>query len=302
MHSDKCWLLFRVFLKTKKINIGSSHIYVAINYLLPFSTTPFMKIRYGNTEADILTKGAYLYSFSVNGKDIILRGNLDKPTRGGMAILIPYANRVKGGEYEFDNVKYSLPKNEEGNAIHGLVLDKEFEVKEEKEDEVSLEYLLIHEGYPTTLRCTVMYKVLDKALSVKIKVKNEGNKRAPLTVGAHPYFIVSDDWKIITTSNVVRQCVMKDHIPTGEFTETKIEHKEHDDCFLVEGEVQLVSSYSSILIRRENMPFIQIYTGVKGAVAIEPMSGAPDAYHNGIGLKIINPKEEETFSFSIEVI
>ena len=259
-----------------------------------------MKIRSGNTEADILQRGAYLYSFSVNGKDIILRGNLYKPTRGGMAILIPYANRVKGGEYEFDGIKYSLPKNKEGNAIHGLVLDKVFNVKERKEDEVTLEYLLSHDGYPTTLRCVVTYKVLDKGLSVTISVKNEGEKRAPLTVGAHPYFIVADDWRIITNSKV-KQCVMKDHIPTGELVETEIEHKEYDDCFLVEGEVQLISSYSSILIRRENMPFLQIYTGVKGALAIEPMSGAPDAYHNGLGLKIINPREEIAFSFSFEI-
>jgi len=260
-----------------------------------------MKIRNGNTEADVLRKGAYLYSFSVNGKDIILRGNLYRPTRGGMALLIPYANRVKGGEYEFDSVKYSLPKNKEGNAIHGLVLDKVFNVSEKKEDEVSLEYLLSHDGYPTTLRCNVTYKALDRGLSVKIKVKNEGDKRAPLTVGAHPYFVIAEDWRVITNDDV-KQCLMKNNIPTGEFVETKIEHKEYDDCFLVEGDVQLISSYSSILIRRENLPFLQLYTGIKGALAIEPISGAPDAYHNRLGLKIINPKEEETFSFSIEVL
>jgi len=260
-----------------------------------------MKIRSGNTEANILPRGAYLYSFSVNGKDIILRGNLYRPTRGGMAILIPYANRVKGGEYEFEGIKYSLPKNKEGNAIHGLVLDKVFSVKERKEDEVTLEYLLSDKGYPTTLRCVVTYKAFDRALSVTISVKNEGEKRAPLTVGAHPYFIVADDWRIITKSKV-KQCIVKDHIPTGELVEREIEHKEYDDCFLVEGEIQLISSYSSILIRRENMPFLQIYTGVKGTLAIEPMSGAPDAYHNGLGLKIINPKEEVTFSFSFKVV
>jgi len=38
---------------------------------------------------------------------------------------------------------------------------------------------------------------------------------------------------------------------------------------------------------------------VEGAVAVEPMSGAPDAYHNGMGLKILRPGEAAEFSFEI---
>ncbi|QIW23985.1 aldose 1-epimerase [Sulfolobus sp. S-194] len=259
-----------------------------------------MKIGKGNAEAEILLRGGYLYSFTVNGKDVILRGNLYKPTRGGMALLIPYTNRVKDGEYEFDGIKYSLPKNKEGNAIHGLVLNEAFEVVDKKDDSLTLQYLLKHDGYPSTLLSRVNYKIDENALSIKISITNTGERRAPLTVGTHPYFVISDDWEILTTTDV-KQCVMKDKIPTGELVISKFEHRDYDDCFLVNGNVKLKSSYSSILIKRENMPFIQVYTGVKGALAIEPMSGAPDAYHNGLGLKVLNSKEEAHFSFQIFV-
>ncbi|BFH74073.1 aldose 1-epimerase [Sulfurisphaera javensis] len=259
-----------------------------------------MKLRKGNMEIDVLTKGAYLYSFSVNGKDILLRGNLYRLTRGGMAILIPFANRVKGGEYEFEGVKYTLPKNKEGNAIHGLVLDKIFTIKEIGEDFVTLSYDLSHNGYPTKLHIEIKYEVNESSLMTTFLVKNIGDRKAPLTVGAHPYFIVSNDWDIYPKE--VKQCIMKNNIPTGEIINSTLSHKDYDDCFLVEEDVKLVSSHSSILIKRENLPFIQIYSGVKGALAIEPMSGAPDAYHNGLGLKIINPGEEMKFSFKVEVI
>ena len=261
-----------------------------------------MKIKKGETEAEILSRGAYLYSFKIGSKELILRGNLERPTRGGMAILIPYANRVKDAEYVFDGVKYTLPKNKEGNAIHGLVMDKEFEVVEKTDDSVSLKYELEHEGYPTRLYCLINYKVFRNGLRVKINVKNIGKKRAPLTVGAHPYFIVDDDWQIFTRSKVIKKCVSFNKIPTGEFIKTTFEHTEYDDCFLLNGSIELSSSYSKVKITRRNMPFVQIYTGIRGSVAIEPMSGAPDAYHNHLGLKILEPNEEAYFSFKFKFI
>lgn len=260
-----------------------------------------MKIRKGNTEADVLAKGAYLYSFTVKEKDILLRGNLYKPTRGGMAVLIPFANRVKGGMYEFEGVKYYLPKNKEGNAIHGLVLDKIFDVEKLEEDQITLSYKLSHEGYPTKLQIRINYLVEEGSLSVSFSVKNIGEKKAPLTVGAHPYFITFTDWQI--SPNKGQKCVTQDKIPTGEFVTSDIVNGNYDDCFKMDNEeIVLTSSYSTVKIIRENMPFVQLYTGVKGAIAIEPMSGAPDAYHNNIGLKIINKEEEIEYSFKIIVL
>ncbi|WP_016731101.1 aldose 1-epimerase [Saccharolobus islandicus] len=258
-----------------------------------------MKIKKGDTEAEILTKGAYLNAFRIGSKDMILKGDLERPTRGGMAILIPYSNRVKNAEYIFEGVKYTLPQNREGNAIHGLVMDKEFSVVTKSDDSVSLEHVLEHEGYPSRLDCLITYKVFKYGLRTKIVIRNVGNKRAPLTVGAHPYFITADDWRIIVEKEEsVKKCVSFNKIPTGELIKTKLEHTDYDDCFLISGSIQLHSSYSKVRITRRNMPFVQIYTGIRGTVAIEPMSGAPDAYHNGLGLKILEPNESSYFAFA----
>ena len=50
-----------------------------------------------------------------------------------------------------------------------------------------------------------------------------------------------------------------------------------------DSEIMLESSYSVIRMLRCNMLYVQVYTGVPGSVAIEPMSGAPDVYHNELG-------------------
>lgn len=257
-----------------------------------------MKISYESFEAEILELGAYLYSLTKNSKDLILKGNLEKPTHGGMAILIPYANRVKGGEYEFDGIKYILPKNQEGNAIHGLVLDKKWDIILSSTNSIKLKYILTHPGYPTTLENYVNYILDNKGLEVAIIVKNIGNMPAPLTIGAHPYFVVSNDWRL-RTNGVVLRCEIKDKIPTGRLYSFNLSSGEFDDCFLVENDIELISSYQSVIVKRKNMPYIQVYTGVKGAVAVEPMSGAPDAFHNGLGLVIIYPGEEREFWFKL---
>ena len=254
--------------------------------------------------AVICNRGAYLLKWSVSGKDIILPGDLDRPTWGGMAIMIPFANRVRNGEYEFEGVRYSLPRNREGHAIHGLVLNEEWNVTSISENSVSLKHVLNHPGYPTELTSTVKYVLIEGGLDVEFVVKNTGFRNAPLVVGAHPYLIATNDWRINTQGEVFI-CETVNKIPTGKlipFNLNNIGGRGFDDCFLVNSDVILESQYSVIRITRQGMPYVQIFTGVPNAVAIEPMSGAPDAYHNGMGLIIVKPRKEKSFRFTIKVL
>ncbi|WP_420807180.1 aldose 1-epimerase [Acidianus manzaensis] len=249
--------------------------------------------------AEIMENGAYLYTFAKDGKEIILKGKEERKTHGGMALLIPFANRVKDAKYTWEGKEYYLPKNKEGNAIHGLIMDKQFSVIDKSENYVVLQYTLDHPGYPTKLLIKVTYS-LNQGLETRINVKNLGNLKAPLVVGAHPYFIVKGKWSIKPSK--VERCILEKNIPTGKIEEYTITQKDYDDCFIIPSDVTLESEYSKITIKKdETMKYIQIYTGEPNAVAVEPMSGAPDAYHNNLGLVSIQPKEIKEFYFKIEV-
>jgi len=53
------------------------------------------------------------------------------------------------------------------------------------------------------------------------------------------------------------------------------------------------------------MPFFVLYNGkyAEGkSIAIEPLTGAPDAFNNGIGLKIIDPLKSLNTQFKIKLI
>lgn len=252
-----------------------------------------------STEAEIQERGAYLTHFRFKGKDIVLPG-AERQTRGGMALLIPFANRVRGGAYQWDGKTYELPRNKEGNAIHGLVMDKEWTVGRVDPERAELSLLLEHEGYPVPLLIRVEYSLDPQSLTWRASVRNEGERRAPLVVGTHPYFLVRGNWSL--SPNVGKRCITREKIPTGETEDFVILNGEYDDCFFLPGELTLSSSYSTLRIERENMDFLQLFTGVPGALAIEPMSGAPDAYHNGLGLKVLNPGEEVRFWFKVKVL
>lgn len=254
-----------------------------------------------SSEATISETGSYLQRLVLDGKDILLAGNESRPTLGGMALLIPFANRIKGGEYEFNGKKYFLTKNSEGNAIHGLILNKKFNIVNMTENSIELSHDLIDKGYPTELKVNVIYKIYKKKLFTKILLTNLGNEEAPVVVGAHPYFLIKNNWEI--SPNKVKKCISINKIPTGEFLDFEIiGNKDYDDCFYIGNNVSLKSDYSQISIETLGMPYFQIYTGIKGALALEPMSGLPDAFHNKIGLNIIKPSATLSFEFTINKI
>ena len=78
-----------------------------------------------------------------------------------------------------------------------------------------------------------------------------------------------------------------------------------DNAFLIESDILLSDENHRVLIKRKNMPFAVIYNGEyagENAVAIEPMTGAPDVYHSEIGL--VNLEKGKIFqcSYSISLL
>jgi Galactose mutarotase and related enzymes len=252
----------------------------------------------GNLVVEVHEAGAYVaVVYDITGVEWITKGDPSRPTKAGMAFLAPYANRVRGASYEFEDVRYELPRNSEGHAIHGLLLTEPFEAEDMDERHVVLRATLRHAGYPTELLVKVKYEVMG-SLRATATFTNVGKRNAPLVVGWHPYFAVAGQW-MLTPEGAALRCESENKIPTGRLASYSFgKDGEYDDCFLIQsGRVELKSELGITSIKSDNMKFFQVYTGVKGAVAVEPMSGAPDAFHNGLGLVIIRPGETREFSF-----
>ena len=236
------------------------------------------------------------------------------------ALLAPWVNRVRNGNYSFEGRNHQLPINESnlGNAIHGFLARKKFEISEEKCNDDSAEVSFIHNytgdfpGYSFPFIFTLTYKLSSKGLlTVNFNCKNTGAKNMPFACGWHPYFKIADT-EIrnleITFSPTLKYISDAQMIPMAEevvsfpmpvrFSETTL-----DNVFKLESHTnhltKLTDSETKIsLFLKQNsveFPFLVVFAPTsENCVAIEPMTGNTDAFNTGDGLKVISPNENFT--------
>lgn len=267
-----------------------------------------MIIRSGSSRAEILQRGAYLKSLVLDGNDILKQSLDDIPTHGGCAVLLPYAGRVRKGEYIYEGKRYTLPKNSEGNAIHGFLKDAELHLIRGEASLIELGATLVHAGYPTTLDVKIQYKLFDSYLSIGCKTTNVGKQKAPLSIGFHPYFLAKS-WELNHECNVEKLEMKEGYFPDGkalsfDFNGRKLEKDKFDDCFNFPCDAQLMTDQTKLGIRKKNMPYAVVFNGKWAedkSVAFEPYTSAPDAFNNGLGLIHLGQGESFECGFTVEL-
>jgi aldose 1-epimerase len=236
------------------------------------------------------------------------------------ALLAPWVNRVRNGNYSFEGRNYQLPINESnlGNAIHGFLARKKFEISEEKCNDELAEVSFIHNytgdfpGYPFPFIFTLTYSISSKGtFTVNFKCQNTGQTNMPFACGWHPYFKIanadishleinfSPTLKYISDAQMIP---MSDEIASFQmpvrFSETTLDH-----VFKLESKTnhltELTDSETKIsLFLKQNsldFPFLVVFAPrSENCVAIEPMTGNTDAFNTSDGIKVLNPNENFT--------
>ena len=259
---------------------------------------------------DVEERGAYLSSMFL-GRTRILKESHDMvDTHGGMAILAPFANRIRNGEYTHDGKKYSFTKNTEGNAIHGFARSTDFSIVNQNESVITLESVLSDPGYPGRVRLVVSYSLSKNKFETMVKATNESDIELPFQVGFHPYFSFTDEWAISTDYPAAVLNYKDKYFPDGDctlldpFTLNSDQSPVLDTCYLSGGKITFSTKTHSITVEREKLPYFVLYNGsyAEGkSVAIEPMSAPPDCFNSGFGLKRIKPKNGFVCSFAIQI-
>lgn len=283
------------------------------------------RIRLNKSSAQIISDiGCNVNSLILNNQDII-DGNTDKETLSSnyfakSALLIPFPNRVDKGKYNFEGRNYHLPinKKDEGHAIHGLVYDKPFKLVNTHIAKSSVSGSFFYkidsaqyEGYPFDLAILITFTLTSNQFAISISTTNSGDYVLPYGVGWHPYLKANKKIDKSTISIPGRDILEIDKknimIPTGKiirfqpFNNTLIGGKIFDTCF-----ANLTShstQFENISIFQDStMQYLQIYTPAdRHSIAIEPMSCAPNAFNNKMGLISLAPLTSITHSFGIRV-
>ncbi len=261
-------------------------------------------------------QGARLILLRHDNKDIIKDlDNIPYAFSHAGAILFPFANRIKGGTYNFKGEKYQLDCNEPNadNAIHGLVFNKTFslDIIEEKADaaKVRLSYTEKHppEGFPFKYDIEVTYTLNESELILKVKVRNIGESPFPYNLGWHPYFCVDNFDTSFLAFNSHKQVIFNDDMIALGIAEAVIPNpyslkdKTLDDCFvLLDKTVEFYNKQKITIKGKPKSDYLQIYAppGEK-RLAIEPMTGISDSFNHKRGIHILKPYQEKSETWTV---
>lgn len=275
----------------------------------------------GGATAVITEVAASLRAFSVGGVDVVqpYPQHTAPPFASGI-ILVPWPNRTDGGRWTLDGATQQLDITEpaKNNAIHGLLRFVGYRVVDQSGAAVTLAASVFPQhGYPFHLETTVRYELVDGGLEVTQTVHNVSEAAAPVGLGAHPFLTVGDvDTDDLTLTLHASTYVAVDArlIPTAELpvdgtpydlrAGRRIRDLELDTAYTdlapVDGVVATLTAPDGrtvSLAQDDNHPYAQAFIarsypkadGPGTAVALEPMTAAPDALNSGRGLRWVEP-------------
>ena len=158
---------------------------------IPPRTGQQYSIAYGDYQAVVTELGATLRKLTYRGKDVTVPlGPNDPVTCCHGQILVPFPNRIKGGEYTFEGTTYTLPidEHDRNTAIHGYGYRSFWKLVKLTETSVTqswrVPFLL---GYPFDVIVTAKHELSDEGLSITVSATNAGSVNAPWALAIHPW-------------------------------------------------------------------------------------------------------------------
>jgi len=292
------------------------------------------EISHRDQRAVVVEVGGGLRIYEDGGEPLLDGYEVDEMCSGARGQpLVPWPNRVRDGQYEFDGHSHQLPltEPEAHNAIHGLARWANWTAAEKSPGRVVMEHLVHPQpGWPGTLLVQIEYLLGDDGLVVSTTATNVGSVDTPFGTGAHPYLTVGVEPidSLILQAPGRRYLESDDRgIPTGvrDVEGTPLDFlapRELGATKLDTGYTQLVRDEDGLArvriatgdgSRRANLwmnaayPFLMLFTGDalpdpaerRRGLAIEPMTCAPNALQSGDGLVRLEPGETHTARWGI---
>lgn len=241
--------------------------------------------------------------------------------------LSPFVCRINRGTYRFSGKNYTIKKFYlHKNALHGELYDKPFLIISETAHELhasvtmKYEYRAEDPGYPFNYDCIVTWQLeQDHKLSVTTECINKGEGLIPIQDGWHPYFNLGDPVDDLELGFQSREMVEFNNelIPTQNLIEytvynslKRIDNTFLDNCFTLNMDAcqpmcVLRNPGKKIEIEihpEKSYPYLQIYIPPhRKSIAIENISGPPDAFNNRMGLTTLEPGASVSFKTGYKI-
>lgn len=112
------------------------------------------------------------------------------PTDRASFPLVPFAGRISGSQFPFENKTVKLTPNflPEPNAIHGFGWHQSWRVTEKRENSITLTHAYTGSEWSSSYKATQVFTLTETALELDLKLTNTGTTPMPAGLGWHPYF------------------------------------------------------------------------------------------------------------------
>ncbi len=285
------------------------------------------EISSGDQRAWIVEVGGGLRRYKAGDREIVDGYGEEELCRSGRGqCLIPWPNRIRDGRYEFAGAPQQLALSEptKHNAIHGLVRWVNWTLVIHGPDSAVMAYVLHPQpGYPHTLLLSIEYRLDARGLTVETSVVNTGPTECPFGAGAHPYLAP----RTATVNDAVLQAPGRSRliadgrgIPFGSepVAGTEFDFRKPHTI----GALQLDTAFTDLersadgtarvqfddttLWFSEEYTHLMLFTGdplpdvARRALAVEPMTCAPNSFQSGDGLLRLAPGASFAARWGIE--
>jgi aldose 1-epimerase len=304
---------------------------------VPTPLGEIIELRSTHASATIATLAAALAGLEVHGRELAERTPPTRiPSHGHGIVLAPWPNRVRDARWTHDGTVQQLDVTDPGNntAIHGLLRNTAYRISQRSDDAVTLT-ATIHpqHGWPFLLDTAVRYALSDEGLTVTHTATNRGATSAPWAVGAHPYLRIGAGPLEAVTLEVrgthyleldaqLLPVAVHEVEPGGDFDLSTPRALGELDLNVAYQDVATGSGGAAVLTAPDGartvvwqdaaFRWLQVFTprnfphvdpdGTETpalAVALEPMSAAPDALNSGEGLVWLEPGERREASWGV---
>jgi aldose 1-epimerase len=292
---------------------------------------PDISLAFGSgSTATISSVGAALLELSIESKNLITRPADPLKIFAG-SVLAPWQNRLAKGQWvDPQGQAQSLPINEPtlNNALHGMVYETEFSIREQTGSKVTLGTLLDSpDCYPYRLDIEITYELNGGGLTCSFSVRNESESAAPFAIGFHPYFTIGNPDKatlLIPARSYYTQDGNKIPLSTKSVAGTSFDFRSArsladaklDDYFTdlatTQGESVSrleTSNWAIELHQSATLSHLVVYLtheydaegGQVSAIAIEPASAPANALNSKEDLDYIEPGATFTGNWSVRL-
>ncbi len=225
--------------------------------------------------ATLDTRGGRIASIRVDGVEYLATEESGRERlQSGCYPMVPWAGRLGGGTFAFEDARHRLPAHFGGHAIHGLATDIEWRL-----DDATMTCSL-EDRWPLGGRAKVDYAIDGRTIHADLTVEAT-DLSMPAALGWHPCFRreIAGESDVLAFSAGFMWERGPDHLPTGRRID--VPNRPWDDCF---GEVAYRPSIGwgarAVTLDSPTKTWV-VFDELEDIICVEPQTAPPNAFSLG---------------------